>query len=265
MRLLHVFLGGLLLMGSRGLAEEPLHVLLLGKERDHPYATHMYMFECELLAKCLKQTPGVEATVINGWPKDQQLLDQVDVVVSYSADAGSSLLGGRHQAEFRKLMERGVGLVALHWSTGCQNNEFGPAWRETLGGWFSLEFSRLAVTPATARDADPSHPISRGWNDFDMRDEYYVGLRFHERANPIVVAKIDGVDYPVGWTFDRAKGRSFGFVCGHFHDVFLNPSYRRIAVNAILWAGGREVPADGAPVEITAEDGILPPDQPNGS
>ncbi len=141
MRAMNVVLGFLLVWGNRCWSEEPLQVLLLGKDRDHPYATHMYMFECELLAKCLKQTPGVEVTVVNGWPKDKELLDRVDVLVSYSADAGSFLLGGRHQAEFRQLMERGVGLVALHWSTGCQNNEVGrlggKRW-EVGSAWSSL-------------------------------------------------------------------------------------------------------------------------------
>jgi type 1 glutamine amidotransferase len=222
----------------------------------------MYLFECQLLAKCLAQTPGIETTVVDGWPKDPEVLRRADVLVTYSADAGSGLLAGPHRKEFIQLMERGVGLVALHWSTGCANNGVGPEWREILGGWFSLEFSRLAVTPARPRDADPGHPISRGWQDFDLRDEYYLDLRFHERMHPIVRVNIDGVDYPVAWTFERAKGRSFGFVCGHFHEVFLDPSYRRIAVNAILWAGHRDVPAEGSPVNISPADSVLPPEPP---
>lgn len=249
------------LVAGASLAGEPLQVMLLGKERDHPYGTHMYLFECELLAKCLRQMKDVEVKVVDGWPDDAKELEEVDVLVTYSADAGSSLLAGPHSREFRSLMDRGVGLVALHWSTGCANNEVGPKWRETLGGWFSLEFSRLAVTASTVRQADAQHPISRGWKDFELRDEFYLSLRFDDRAKPIALTTIDGTEYPIAWVFDRPRGgRSFGFVCGHFHDVFLNPAYRKIAVNAVQWVAGREVPATGMPVEITTADGTLPAD-----
>ncbi|WP_162823144.1 ThuA domain-containing protein, partial [Klebsiella variicola] len=166
-RLITVISMSLLLLGSEiSLADKPLKVLLLGKEVDHPYGTHMYLFECELLAKCLRQSPEIEAIVSNGWPRDPKVLEDVDVIVSYSADAGSELLSGRQKADFERMMASGVGFVALHWSTGAQKKEVGPRWQEILGAWFSLDFSRLNVTQSLARKATPSHPISRGWDDF---------------------------------------------------------------------------------------------------
>lgn len=242
-------------------ADEPMTVLLLGKDLDHAYGTHMYMFECGLLAKCLQQSPDIKTIVSKGWPKDTGSLDDVDVIVTYSADGGTELLGGRHRKEVEALLDRGVGLVALHWSTGAANNEIGEHWRDVLGGWFSLEFSRLDVRESTAHQASPQHPISRGWTDFPLRDEYYLDLRFRDDMAPIVTTTIEGKEYPIGWAFEREKGRSFGFVCGHFHDVFLNDSYRRIVVNAILWASGRDVPPEGAPCRITSDDGKLPPEE----
>ncbi|MBY0589242.1 ThuA domain-containing protein [bacterium] len=243
-------------------ADEPINVLLVGKEVDHPYGTHMYLFECELLAKCLRKMPGFEVTVSDGWPTDPKVLARTNVLVSYSADAGSRFLAGPPAKDFSALMDRGVGLVCLHWSTGCANNEVGPRWRETLGGWFSLEFSRLAVTPAKVLIAGANHPIARGCDDFDLRDEYYLGLRFHEKAEPIAKVRLEGEEFPIAWSFARPQGgRSFGMVCGHFHDVFLNPTYRRLAIQAVLWTAGRDVPAEGVPIEIEQADGILPPEK----
>lgn len=251
------------LIVALGRGEEPTRVLLIGKDLDHPYGTHMYMFECGLLAKCLGKNEGFEPIVSNGWPKDPSLLDGVDVIVTYSADGGTDLMGGRHKEAVRKLLDQGVGLVALHWSTGAANNEIGERWRDTLGGWFSLEFSRLNVTETSARQASPDHPISRGWTDFPLRDEYYLGLRFKDDMTPIVVAKVEGEDFPVAWAYTRPDGgRSFGFVCGHFHDVFLNDSYRRIVVNAIHWAAQRDVPAEGSTILLSEGDGTLPPEPP---
>jgi len=240
---------------------EPLKVLLLGKQPDHPYGTHMYLFECNLLAKCLRESPDVEAIVSDGWPRDPKVLDGVDVIVSYSADAGSGLLSGRQKEEFERLMNSGVGFVALHWSTGAQKKEVGPRWQEILGAWFSLDFSRLNVTDSVLKRTNFTHPICRGWDDFPLHDEFYLDLRFQKIVTPIVTTTIDGIDYTLGWAYERPKGKTFGFVCGHFHEVFLNENYRRIALNAILWAGNREVPRNGAPSAITPEEGILPPEE----
>jgi hypothetical protein len=51
-------------------------ILLLATPPDHPYGTHMYRRECELLAKCLQQHPGVETVVCEGWT-DFGLTDEI--------------------------------------------------------------------------------------------------------------------------------------------------------------------------------------------
>ena len=94
-----------------------------------------------------------------------------------------------------------------------------------------------------------------------MRDEYYIKLRYLDGAAPVVLAEVRGEDYPVGWAFERPEGgRSFGYVCGHFHDCFTIPAFRRSVVNGILWAAGHEVPEGGAAVEASEADLTLPPD-----
>ena len=54
--------------GGDARTEEKSKIVLIGHDRDHPFGTHEYMADCRLLAKCLEQTPGVEAVVSNGWP-----------------------------------------------------------------------------------------------------------------------------------------------------------------------------------------------------
>ena len=41
----------------------PVKILLIATKTDHPWGSHMYMFDSQVLASCLNQTPGVEATV----------------------------------------------------------------------------------------------------------------------------------------------------------------------------------------------------------
>ncbi len=245
-------------------APRPTKVLLLGKDRDHPPRSHEYLAECELLARCLRQTPGVVAIVSDGWPRDPAVLEGLDAIVLYTANGGDVLFGPEHRDAAEALLKRGVGLVAVHWSTGVTAGPNQPALLAHLGGAFGVTFSKLAVTESTLTQAGPPHPIHRGWSGFPLRDEYYYDLEFRDGITPVLTAELDGKARTVGWTFERPDsqgGRSFGLVCGHFHDgVWTDARFRRAVVNGILWAARREVPEAGAPCDATAADLTLPPD-----
>ncbi len=241
--------------------ESKTRILLVGKDRDHPYQTHEYLSACELLAKCLRQTPGVEAAVSNGWPKDPEALRDVKALVLYTGMGGDVLFKGPNRQAAIDLLGKGAGLASIHWSTGASEGEPGELQLKHLGGWFGFKFSKFLVKETELRRADPEHPVSRGWADFKLRDEYYTHLRFLPEAKPAMRATIDGEDHVVGWTLERpGGGRSFGTVIGHFHANFGVEPFRRSIVNGILWTAGLEVPKDGAPCAIEPQDLEVPPD-----
>lgn len=258
--------GVLALGATTAPADETTRILLIGKERDHPPRTHEYMAECGLLAKCLEQTKGVETVVSDGWPTDPQVLQDLDAIVLYTAVGGNLLFADEaRRAQVEELLKKGVGLVAIHWSTDAAPGIAGEKQLEHLGGWFNPSFSDIPVRDSVVKQADPDHPIARGWADFPMKDEYYIKLKFHEAARPLFTAEVDGTEYVVGWAYERPDGgRSFGTVCGHFHDCFANESFRKALVNGILWSAGVEVPEAGAPCAATEEDLTLPPDPREG-
>ena len=56
-----------------------------------------------------------------------------------------------------------------------------------------------------------------------MKDEFYIQLKYQPEAKPVMKATIDDKEHVLGWTYERPEskgGRSFGFVCGHFHVNF---------------------------------------------
>ncbi len=243
-------------------AEEPTKVLLIGKDRDHPFQTHEYMADCELLAKCLRQTKGVEAVVSNGWPKDANLLKDVKAIVLHTANGGDELLAAPHRRQAEELLKNGVGLTAIHWSTGASKG-VGESYLNTLGGWFNTEFSRLAVEKAKVSPADPNHPVCRGWKDYDLREEFYLQLKFAKESKPVITTKIKDAEHVIGWVYERpgpGGGRAFGFVGGHFHANFGEKPFRQALVNGILWTARIDVPEGGAPCQISDKDMELPPD-----
>jgi len=254
-------LGAILLTcPGKSKAAEPVKILLVSTKLDHPPASHMYAFECDLLARCLGQTPGVEIIRAEDWPKDEKVLEGVKSIVYYSRPAGDIVLSPKHRETFRKMMDAGVGYVAIHWATAAEKN-VGQEYLGILGGWFHFEHAGLKVEKLPLVQIDPEHPICRGWKSYPLHEEYYLNLKFHPDAKPVLKAVVDGKDQIVAWTMERKGpkgGRSFGTTLGHFHANFVIPEFRKALVNGILWTAGIEVPADGAKVMLTPEQTELP-------
>src|SRR5262245_16395367 len=245
--------------------EGKTRILLIGKDRDHALSTHEYMADCEILAKCLRQTPGVEAIVSNGWPKNPEVLKGVKAIVLHTRMGGNVLFDPLVRDQVEKLLKNGVGLTAIHWSTGADPKN-GQLWLDTLGGWFNAEpkvgFSKYGVHTSKLKQAQPEHPICRGWKEYDLREEYYYLLKFRPDIKTVLEADIAKTTYPVAWVYERPDsngGRSFGHVGGHFHDNFGIPEFRKAIVNGILWTAHLDVPLQGAVVQLNKKDLELPP------
>ena len=250
-------------LGLCGQAEGETNVLLIGHKLDHPFGTHMYLHECNLLAKCLNQNPGVSATVSNGWPSDPGLLKNVDALVFYSSPAADILLNKKNKNQAESLFERGIGYTAIHWASGA-NLENGPRYEQLLGGWFNFKFSGINVDKQRLVQIDPKHPICNGWSEYDLHDEFYLQMKLSTKAKPLLKVTTKGKEEIVAWTLEREgkiKGRSFGITLGHFHPNYGIESFRRAIVNGILWTAKVKIPKTGSKVEINSDkDMKLPPD-----
>ena len=94
----------LALGSSAGLAQEEKTILLIGHKPDHPPRCHEYLSTCEMLAKCLRQTKGVEAIVSNGWPTDAKLLERTDSIVLYTSPGAEIVLAEKSAAAFEAML-----------------------------------------------------------------------------------------------------------------------------------------------------------------
>lgn len=237
-------------------------ILLVGHAKDsHPYRTHEYLPDCKLLAKCLRQTSGVETIESEGWPAQPESSKDITAIALYVPWGSNVLFDGPQRDSVKKLLAAGVGLTAIHWSTGAQGEGFGPLWLETLGGWFHTDFSTLQHIDRHLRLVDPAHPICRGLQDFNMFDEYYFHLRFAPGVQPLVEVDLDGKKQTIAWAYERPNshdGRSFGCVAGHYHKNFGNELFRRFLINGILWTARVDVPPGGSPCKLTEADLALP-------
>jgi type 1 glutamine amidotransferase len=256
-------------------------IVFIAGHRSHGYAEHEHRAGSLLLAKALNENvPQVQAVVVeNGWPKDASILNDAACVVVY-ADGGDGHPLVKHLAEFDKLMKRGVGLVCIHYAVEVPNGGAGEAMEEWTGGYFSPNWSVNPHWTATYKSL-PQHPVTRGVHPFKITDEWYYHMRFLPQGevthiltdlppestlsrpdgthsgNPAVrLAVAKGEPQTMAWARERPDGgRGFGISGGHVHWNWGNDNFRKLVLNAIVWAAHVDVPADGVPSRpLTVKD-----------
>jgi len=213
-------LGLLLFIGGPAVTQDKskTKILFIGKNPDHPYGSHMYLHTCSVLARCVKLTPGTEAVVSNGWPRDGKTLEGVKAIVVYTSPAAELLLEGPHRTEVDELMKKGVGLVTIHWASSVNKANFdrlGPTWLSYLGGTWESNVG-LSGGKSPLKQLLPDHPICRGWKEYEIEDEYYLAPVLKGAKPLLQVRERQGKEVVVGWAFERPDGgRAFGTTLGH--------------------------------------------------
>ena len=79
-----------------------------------------------------------------GWPKDPRALDDADTILLFSdgsdrRELDHPLLNGERLAELGKLMKRGVGFIAIHYTVFVPAKKAGAELLDWIGGYFDYE------------------------------------------------------------------------------------------------------------------------------
>ncbi len=244
-------------------AAAPAKVVLVAGKPSHGPGAHEHNAGVLLLEKFLHQNKGVRpVAVLNGWPQDASVFDGAAAIVLYmDGGAHHPLLEDDRMALLGNLASRGVGLVFLHYTLEVPKEKGGTQFLQWIGGYYERPYSVNPMNDAELVQASPSHPISRGWKSFRLRDEWYYRIRFDPSGksfSPILTTMLPK-DAPnketVAWAVERQDGgRGFGFTGGHFHSNWGVLEFRRLLVNAILWTAKAEVPRHGARCDLTPGD-----------
>jgi hypothetical protein len=248
---------------------------------------HEFNAGCLLLQKCLAGIPGLEVSVHpNHWVSDESVLETADAVVIY-ADGGNGhpvLAAPGRKEKIQKLVDRGGSVMMMHYAVECaahgkDEGASGNLFRDWIGGAYETNFSCNPIWDADY-EKYPDHPICRGMKPFKIKDEWYFSIRFRKdmegvksllvatpsdetRDGPYVHPKgpyphiqaRKGEEETMMWCVERPDGgRGVGFTGGHFHANWADDNFRKIALNAMLWICKMDVPENGVPSTVTAED-----------
>lgn len=228
--------------------------------------THEYLAGCEIVARYLGRQPGIEPVVIkadNPWSEGPALLDGADAVFLYLTEGAKWVSDNADRlAAFQRLAKRGGGLSCLHWGMGTREATPIAGFVPLFGGCHGGPDRRYKVGEFQLAMASRPHEILSGLVPFSIRDELYYDLKFPRSPGshvPLLQARIEDVDYPVAWAWERPdQGRSFGFTGLHFHHNWNQLEYRRLVVQGILWTLGVTIPKAGLDLELTEADLVLP-------
>lgn len=242
-----------------------IKIVFLAGPDSHLPGAHEHKAGTELLASTLRQRqPSFETvSVYGGWPTDETLFDGADAVVMY-CDGGESHLIVDHLESFNRLLEKGVGVVALHYCVeATKSTPAAQSLLNAIGGYFETGWS---VNPEWRANFTvlPNHPITQGVRPFSMEDEWYFNMRFLDSGVTPILSAIapsstmrrwngphsgndevrqlvaDGIPQVTAWAYERpGGGRGFGYTGGHYHANWENADARELVLNAIEWAAIR--------------------------
>lgn len=222
-----------------------------------------------MIAAILEKSHGMKTSVAYARPIPQtkanieglEALESADLMVMYTRFRA---LPDDQLARIMKYVDSGKPIVGLRTSTHAflypegsahvaLNDGFG---RDVFGQKWITHHGNKSTTQVSVTAASASHPILRGITPFAARSWLYhveplngpaTILLEGDSLNSQQVGKHDKFPphQPVAWTREYKGARVFFTTLGHPTD-FEQPSMRRLVVNGILWALGREIPAGGA-------------------
>lgn len=259
-------------------------IVFVAGRPSHGPGEHEHRAGCMLLADQLNKSglPVTAVVTTNGWPADNSIFDGASAIVIYS-DGGGGHPAMKQLGELKKFAAAGVGIGCLHYAVEIPKGEPGNVFLDTIGGYFETDWS---VNPTwQANFKLPKHAVTQGVHDFGTNDEWYYHMRFRDgmvgvtpiltdlppasslsrkdgphEGNPEVRAAVLERKEPqhVMWVCERPAatggGRGFGFCGGHYHKNWQLDDQRRLALNAIVWIAGLEVPKDGVPTPTPTDE-----------
>jgi len=168
-----------------------------------------------------------------------------DVIVFYSM---TQEISEKRQQNFLKLLDRGVGVVAMH-HVMCAFQQW-PEFRKIIGTRYCLADTTIDGVQYKAGSfqhdidmpisvADKQHPITEGMSDFVIHDEGYKNCWFDRGNHVLLTADHPASDKTVCWVRRYGKSNICTIQLGHDSKAYENRNYRRLVRRAILWTAGR--------------------------
>ncbi len=221
-----------------GDGDKPLRILLV---------TGGHGFDKENFFSMMDNLPGITYDWVQHPAAHQMFrpdsISKYDVVLLYDMPKEIS---DEARQDFIAMLRQGKGLVALHHAF-C-SYDFWPEYTKIIGGrYHHFPWNRDGVEQPVSsykhdvifdvKVEDSNHPITVGVKDFSITDETYKGFETLRDNYLLLSTDAPTAGKAVGWTRQYEKARVVTCLLGHDNQAWQNPSFTRILLQSVLWAG----------------------------
>jgi putative heme-binding domain-containing protein len=211
----------------------PIRVLLVAGPKDHGTGEHDYPAWQKAWAELLAAGDKIDVATAWEWPKADDFRKS-DVIVFYQHGNWDA----RRAADIDAFLERGGGLVYVHWAVDGQKN--GPAFAERIGLAAGLPGIKFRHGPLDL--TFNKHPIARNFAKLHLVDESYWKLQGKLPPGSVIASGVEEKEpRPLFWALERGRGRVFVSIPGHFSWTFDDPLFRVLLLRGIAWAAKEPV------------------------
>ncbi len=251
-------------------ADQVKNVLIVVGPSNHPPGTHEVAAGARVMERCLSQIDGVHVDLVQGWPEAKKVAAEAATIVFIGDIFPPAMLPepDKIMAELATAMDRGCGIVCVHYATGLRKQHVAEDGAHPLLGWLGGYFatgcphhrSVARIVPATLTPEKIDHPVLRGWKEFYFDDEPYWNNYFGKDGPAQNVTSLVSTMLPpeapkketVVWAVDRVDGgRGVGLVIPHYFRNWQIDDLRTLVLNSICWTAKCDIPADGIQTSLT--------------
>ena len=121
-------------------AEDKAKIVFISGSPSHARMSHEHRAGNMILARALNDSGlNVNAVLVPhyGYPDDTGILNEAATVVIFCTGHRGHVLN-KHLDEFDKLMQKGTGVVMIHWATEAEKGNPGEKFLEWMGGFCDL-------------------------------------------------------------------------------------------------------------------------------
>jgi putative heme-binding domain-containing protein len=212
----------------------PIRVVLVAGAKDHGKGEHDYPAWQKAWAELLAAGDQIEVVTAMNWPAKEEF-QKADVMVFYQRGDWNAA----RAADIDAFLERGGGLVYVHWAVDGQKDSPGFAKRIGLTWGNGAKFRH---GPVDLDFTGAKHPVTRNFDKLKLVDESYwqlVGDLPKERV--LGWANEDAKPQPLFWSLEQGKGRVFVSIPGHYSWSFDDPLFRVLLLRGIAWTAKEPV------------------------
>lgn len=167
---------------------------------------------------------------------DSSLINDFDVLVFYDMVQD---IDDSQKVALTDLLHKGKGVVFLHHALVSYQewDEF----EKIIGGRYVISESEQDASTyqhdveIPVHIINKNHPITKGMDDFVIRDEAYGNFKVSSTSNPLLSTTHPESSEVIAWTNTYGKSRIVYIQLGHDHYAYDNPDYRHLIRRSIDW------------------------------